>query len=520
MSVWLKQARAYPNGVVATPHYLATSAGLAMLASGGNAVDAALAANLVLAVVTPYMCGVGGDLLAMVFDGDVSAYRGVGRAPHGATLDAVRDQSGVETMPTFGPHPCTVPGGVDGWFTLLERWGTRSFGEVSATALSYADEGFPLTKRGAFFFNGNAVTLEHFGLHDFRNAYGSPAPGSWVRQPALARTLRVLADDGPSAYYRGPIGEAIAQRLQAAGGFMTAGDLAEHRGEWVEPLRATVRGTEILEMPPPTQGITALEALRIIDGLDLGPDGPDREHLLIEAMQLAFADRDAYLGDPDAMTVAAESMLADDWIEARRAQIDPDRARRFEPRLTPTGGTIYLNAADRDGLLVSLIQSNFFGAGCGLRVEEWGINLHNRGSAFNFEAGHPNAIGPRKLPLHTLIPALALRDGRPWLVFGSEGGHGQAQTHLQLLTRMLIDGDDPQAAITAPRFTIDPETARVSMEDHFDSTWIDDLRRRGHEIDVVPAHRHGPGIAHAIECVDSGYRAGSDPRAEGGSAGL
>ena len=190
------------------------------------------------------------------------------------------------------------------------------------------------------------------------------------------------------------------------------------------------------------------------------------------------------------------------------------------PRLTPDGGTIYMNTADRDGLLVSLIQSNFFGAGCGLRVDEWGINLHNRGSGFNFEAGHPNVFGPSKMPLHTLIPGLALRDGRPWLVFGSEGGHGQAQTHLQMLTRMLVDGDDPQAAITAPRFTIDPETGRVAMEDHFDPAWIDDLRARGHDIEVVPAHRHGPGIAHAIECMEHGYRAGSDPRAEGGTAGL
>ena len=258
---------------------------------------------------------------------------------------------------------------------------------------------------------------------------------------------------------------------------MTAADIAAHEGAWVEPLRADVRGTEILELPPPTQGIAALEALRIVDGLDLGADGPDREHLLIEAMKLALADRDAYLGDPAAMTVDCDELLADEWIADRRARIDPARAQRFAPRLTPNGGTIYLNAADRDGLLVSLIQSNFFGAGCGLRVDEWGINLHNRGSAFNFDAGHPNAFGPSKMPLHTLIPGLALRDGRPWLVFGSEGGHGQAQTHLQLLTRMLVDGDDPQAAITAPRFTIDPETGRVAIEDHFDPAWIDDLRR-------------------------------------------
>src|SRR5579862_7258190 len=318
MSVWLEQARSFPNGVVATPHYLASSAGLAMLASGGNAVDAALAANLVLGVVTPYMCGVGGDLLATVWDGDVQSYRGVGRSPAGATLDAVRAQSGSETMPTFGPHPCTVPGAVDGWFTLLERWGTRSFGEVSAAARRYASDGFPLTRRGAWFFARNALAFEHFGLHDFTNAYGTPTAGSWVRQPALGRTLQVLADDGPDAYYRGPIGTAIAERLQRAGGFLTSADIAAHEGAWVEPLRATVRRTEILELPPPTQGIAALEALRIAHGLDLGPDGPDREHLLIESMKLALADRDAYLGDPAAMTVDCESLLAEEWIADRR----------------------------------------------------------------------------------------------------------------------------------------------------------------------------------------------------------
>jgi gamma-glutamyltranspeptidase/glutathione hydrolase len=520
MSVWLEQARSFPNGVVATPHYLASSAGLAMLASGGNAVDAALAANLTLAVVTPYMCGVGGDLLAIVWDGEVNAYRGVGRAPANATLDKLRRDTGSDTMPTFGPHACTVPGAVDGWFTLLERWGTRSFAQVSAAAVAYAEEGFPLTRRGAWFFGRNAMAFEHFGLYDFGNYYQSATEGTWLRQPELARTLRTLAEEGPDVYYRGRIGAAIAERLQRAGGFMATDDLAAHGGAWVEPLRATVRGTQVLELPPPTQGVAALEALRIAHGLDLGADGPDREHLLIEAMKLALADRDVHVGDPDAMTTPPETLLADDFVAERRARIDPARARQLAPRLTPQGGTIYMNTADRDGLLVSLIQSNFFGAGCGLRVDEWGINLHNRGSGFNLVDGHPNAFGPKKMPLHTLIPGLALRDGRPWLVFGSEGGHGQAQTHLQVLTRMLVDGADPQAAITAPRFTIDPESGRVAIEDRFDPGWIDELRRRGHEIDVVPAHRHGPGIAHAIECLDPGYRAGSDPRAEGGAYGL
>jgi len=520
-SVWLEQARAYPGGAVATPHYLASSAGAAMLAAGGNAVDAALAANLVLGVVTPYMCGFGGDLLTMVWDGGVHAYRGVGRAPQGATAAAVRERSGSDEMPVFGPHPATVPGAIDGWFTMLERWGTRSFGEVAATALHYAENGFPVTARGAWFFQHTARLFTHFDLHDFGSYYGEVRAGTVIRQPQLARTIRALADGGPDIYYRGPIGAAIAERLQEAGGFMTAADVAAHTGAWVEPLRAHFRDTEVLEMPPPTQGVTALEALRILDGLELGTDGPARQHLLIEAVKCALADRDAHLGDPDAMPVAPVELLGDDWIGTRRARIDPARAAAFPARPGPDGGTVYLCAADRDGLLVSLIQSNFAAAGCGLRVHDWGINLHNRGSAFRLDAEHPNAIGPRKMPLHTLIPALALRDGAPWLVFGTEGGHGQAQTHAQLLTRMVVDGDDPQAAISAPRFTVDPTTGRVAVEDHMDPAWIDDLRRRGHPVDVVKGYRHGPGIAHAIETTGGHppYRAASDPRAEGGTAG-
>jgi len=516
----LQEARAYPNGVVCTPHYLASAAGAAMLADGGNAIDAAFAANFVLGVVTPYMCGFGGDLLAMIWDGELHAYRGVGRAPAAATADFVRGQSGESEMPVFGPHPVTVPGAVEGWFTLIEKFATRSFGELVQRALHYAEEGFPVTKRGAWFFENSAILYDHFGLTDFHDAYGDVRPGSWVRQPALARTIRTLAKDGPDAYYRGPIGAAIADRLQEAGGCMTAADVAAHSGAWVEPLRAPFRNVEVLEMPPPTQGLAALEALRIVDGLDLGSDGPDREHLLIEAVKLALADRRAYLGDPDAMTIAPERLLRDDWIASRRADIDPQCARVAAAHSEPDGGTIYMCAADRDGMLVSLIQSNFSGAGSGLRVQEWGLNLHNRGSAFVLDDAHPNGIGPAKLPLHTLIPAMSMRDDRPWMVFGTEGGHGQAQTHTQLMVRMLVDGDDPQRAISAPRFTIDPATGRVAMEDLFDPAWIENLRGRGHEIDVVRGYRHGPGIAHAIQCTSPGYLCGSDPRAEGGTAGL
>jgi gamma-glutamyltranspeptidase/glutathione hydrolase len=218
--------------------------------------------------------------------------------------------------------------------------------------------------------------------------------------------------------------------------------------------------------------------------------------------------------------VRPESILSVAWIEDRRATIDPEKAQQFEPRPAPDGGTIYMCTADRDGMMVSLIQSNFASAGCGLRVHDWGINLHNRGSAFVLDDDHPNGIGPGKMPLHTLIPAMALRDGRPWMVFGTEGGHGQAQTHTQLMVRMLVDGNDPQRAISAPRFTVDPDSGQIAIEDHFDAAWIDDLRRRGHDVNVVQGYRHGPGIAHAIQRHGDGYLAGSDPRAEGSTTGL
>lgn len=516
-------SRSFPAGAVATPHYLASVAGVTMLASGGNAIDAAVAANLVLGVVTPYLCGYGGDLLAIVHEapgGDLHAYRGTGRSPAAATVDVVRERAATGTMPVVGPHTVTVPGAVDGWFTLLERFGTRSFGDVAQAALRYARDGFPLTRKGAAYFARSRDLYTYFGLDDFARAYADAAPGAWLAQPRLARTIETLASDGPDAYYRGPIAEAIAARLADAGSCMTTDDLAAHTGAWVTPLRAHFAGAEIVEMPPPTQGVTALEALRIADGLDLPADGPARQHLLVEIAKAAITDRDTHVADPDAMTIAPETLFGDEWVARRRAAIDPQRASTPPVLPGPDGGTIYMCTADADGMLVSLIQSNFTAAGSGVRVDEWGINLHNRGAGFVLTDGHPNAIAGRKLPLHTLIPAMGLRDGAPFLVFGTMGGHGQAQTHLQVLVRMLVDGDDAQDAITRPRFAVDPGTWGVLAESRFDAELLDDLRRRGHEVRVGRAFDDGMGHAHAIEVCSPGYRVATDPRAEGLALGL
>jgi gamma-glutamyltranspeptidase/glutathione hydrolase len=452
-------------------------------------------------------------------------YVGAGRSPHAATVAGVRARgderlSPLGDMPTFGAHAVTVPGAPRGWFDLLERWGSRSFGELAERALQYAEGGFLLTRRGSAMFTGCRVTYDHFGLGDFGRAYPQTDPGDWIRQPALARTIRALADEGPDHYYKGEIADAIAARLAEAGSFMTADDLAAHEGAWVEPLRGAFAALDVAELPPPTQGVTALEALRIVDGFDLPTDRAERAHLLVEATKCALVDRNRYIGDPDTMPVPASALLDEDWVARRRAAIDLERASTPAPDPGPNGGTAYLCAADKDGLLVSLIQTNFHAAGSGIRVDDWGINLQNRGSSFRFDESHPNGLGGGKLPMHTLIPAIAFRDGQPALVFGAMGGHTQAQTHLQMLTHLCHDGDDPQTAITAPRWAVDPDHWHVNIESRFDDEVVDGLRARGHDVRVTRPYDDGMGHAHAIECLMPGYRAATDPRAEGAAAGL
>jgi len=315
----------FARGCVATPHYLASAVGLGVLADGGNAIDAIIAANLALGVVAPYFCGYGGDLFAIVYDGRRGdarplGYRSAGRAPAAATPDAVRERCGGDTMPVVGPHTVTVPGGVWGWFELLDRFGTRSFAQLCEPALRYAAEGFPLTRRGASTFAGCSAMYDYFGreprfehtFDDYHACYGAASTGERLVQPGLARTIAALRDDGPAAYYGGPIGTAIAQTLQQHGGLMTEADIAAHTSAWVEPLHARFGPVDVYELPPPTQGVTALEALRILDGCDLGADGPDRQHLMIEAVKLALADRDDYVSDPDAMTTDPEALSSDE----------------------------------------------------------------------------------------------------------------------------------------------------------------------------------------------------------------
>jgi gamma-glutamyltranspeptidase / glutathione hydrolase len=501
---------------VASPHHLASEAGLEVLRGGGNALDAAVAINLVLGVVAPYSCGFGGDLFVMIWQDGLHAYNGSGRAPAAATPDAVRRASGADRMPSFGPLTVTVPGAVEAWFTLLERFGTKPFARLAESALRYAREGFTVSARAAPAFEGTRA--RHPDEREWQSIYGAVAEGQVLKQPQLARTIEALCDHGPDAYYRGEMANAIAEYVQGRGGLLERADLAEHRGDWVEPLSAPYRDVEVFELPPNTQGITALEALRIFDGLPAAT-GEEREHFMIESMKLALSDRDAHVTDPSYMPTPAEHLLSDGWIEGRRARIGP---RAGSPKLgnAMSGGTAYMCAADAKGMLVSLIQSNWSGFGSGVTVPGWGINLHNRGALFSLDPHHVNAIAPRKRPMHTLIPGMAFRNDEPWLVFGSMGGHGQAQTHLQLLVRMIDDGMEGPDAIAAPRWVVSPEDWRVTMEAGFDQGIVDDLRARGHEIEMTGPLEPIMGHANAITVSPGGYIPATDPRAEGAALSL
>jgi gamma-glutamyltranspeptidase / glutathione hydrolase len=523
------EARWFTDGVVVSPHHLASAAGQRVLAEGGNAVDAAVAANLVLAVVTPYHCGVGGDLLAIVWDGEAQGVVSVGAAPAGATPDAIRAAveaghgsatvlPGTDGMPTFGALPVTVPGAVAGWSHLLDRWGTRSFGELATDALRLAEDGFVVSAHGAVHPERARATLGQ--RPDWAEVYGRMRAGERFVQRDLAATLRTVAQDGPDAFYGGELAERIATTLQQQGSTMTVEDLRAHRVETVTPLRGRYREVEVLELPPPTQGATALTALGILEALGAPPDDPGlAAHLQVEAVRAAMADRQRYLADPATMDVAVDDLLAPSRLAAIAGSIDADAPAPWPPARPAPGGTAYLAAADRDGLLISLIQSNFVGFGSGVVVPGTGIGLHDRGAHFALDPTDPNVIAPGKRPLHTLIPGLVLRDGAPSTVFGTMGGDGQPQIHVQLLSAMLDDGLDPQQAVARPRWLVDVGDGSVQLEADAATAVADGLRRRGHEVRELPARSHAAGHAHVIEIQRGAYVAGTDPRCEGAATG-
>ena len=512
------EAHRFATACVATPHYLASEAGAAVLREGGNAMDAAIAANLVLGVVAPYTCGIGGDCFAMVWDGALHGYNGSGRAPSAATPDAIAERSGMAApaMPSKGPLTITVPGAVDAWFALLGRFGTRSFAEMAESAIAYAGGGFPLTSAGAARIQAGQPLDRAWG--EWHTVYAAAAPGVRLTQPDLARTLEAVAAGGPDAFYRGDIGSAVAAHAQRLGGLLDTADLAAHTGEWVEPLEGRYRDLAIAELPPNSQGSAALLALHLLDASGpLPADGSERQHLLIEAVAAALAERDAHLTDPAHMRLPADVLADPEHAKAVAAAGSP--AARGAARGT-AGDTAYLCAVDGSGMCVSLIQSNYNGFGSGVTVPGYGINLHNRGAYFSLDPDHVNVIAPGKRTLHTLMPALARWNGQPWLVFGTMGADAQLQNQVQLLAHLVDDGADPAAALAAPRWVVDPGDFSVQIERRFPAEVIDGLRAAGHRVEVIGPFEDHMGHAHVIRLDGDGLTAASDPRCEGLAAGF
>jgi gamma-glutamyltranspeptidase len=448
------------RGMVACAHYLATLAGVSILAQGGNAIDAAVAANIAMTVVYPSTCSAGGDVFMLIWDAKTQrlhALNGSGRAPAAMTPELFISK-GMKEIPNRGPLSISVPGAVDGWFEALRRFGTLPAKDIFAPAIQYAGEGVPVTPKLASWIKTADPLLSRWqSSADVFLPGGQPIPaGTALRQPQLARTYQTLAEAGRDAFYRGSIGRAIVDYVEQQGGVLAMQDLEQHHSDWVEPISTNYRGYDVYEFPPNSQGITALEMLNILEGYDLkslGFQTAEYLHLFLEAKKLAFADRDHYVSDPDFVDVPVDQLLSKSYAEQLRAKINPQKATPyFTPGLEKDGDTMYLCVADNQGNRVSLIQSLYGSFGSGIIGGDTGVLLHNRGSYFSLDPRHVNYLQPGKRTMHTLTPAMVLRDGTPYIVFGSMGADAQPQIHVQLLSAMLDFGLNVQQAISAPRW--------------------------------------------------------------------
>ena len=463
------------NGMAATAHPLASQVALDILKAGGNAVDAAIAANAATGLMEPTGNGIGGDLFAIVWDpetGEVHGLNAAGRSPQSLSYDEVVSIVGEDgAIPPFGAMPVSVPGTVDGWFTLHERFGSMAMDEVLAPAISYAENGFPLTETIAHYWDRNMRILderfENGGFEEFANAQATyltedgdaPREGEIFRNPDLANTYRALAEGGRDAFYEGEIARTIDAYMERIGGWLSYEDLAGHSSEWVEPVSVNYRGYDVWELPPQGQGIAALQMLQIIEDYDLASMGfmsAEAIHVMVEAKRLAFEDRARFYADPDFAEIPIESLVSDAYADERRALISRDAAMETvthgDPQALEDGDTTYLTVADGNGMMVSLIQSNFRGMGAGLVPDGLGFMLQDRGELFSLDPGHPNVYAPGKRPFHTIIPAMITKDDEAYLSFGLMGGAMQPQGHVQIITNIIDFGLNVQEAGDAARW--------------------------------------------------------------------
>ncbi len=515
------------NGVVATSQPLAANAGLAMLEKGGNAVDAALATAIALTVLEPTSNGIGSDVFAIVWDGErLHGLNGSGRWPAAWDAQDLRDR-GHLAVPKRGWASVSVPGAPAAWHDLHERFARLTVAELTAPAITYAEQGFPVSPIISRLWQNAAPTFlgaDDPAMAGWREVFShdsvTPAAGQRWYSPGHAAGLRALTERGFRDFYEGEVAQQIVAYSDATGGVIGSDDLAAHRSEWVDPIRVSYRGHDIWEIPPNGQGIAALIALGLLEDTDmasLAHGGEEIWHLQIEAMKLAFADAYRYVADTDQVAVPVTGLLDPGYLATRRALMG-DRARVPEPGRPPGGGTVYLCSADRDGMMVSFIQSNYHGFGSGVVVPELGISLQDRACGFTLQPGHPNEAAPGKRPRNTIIPGFITRDGQPVGPFGVMGGEMQPQGHLQVVSSMLDHGLNPQAALDAPRWRLG-EGLDVAVEPGIDERLLAALIGRGHH-PVVAADRLRFGRGQIIVRLEDGvYAAGSEPRADGVAVG-
>jgi gamma-glutamyltranspeptidase / glutathione hydrolase len=514
------------EAAAATSHPLATSAALEVLQEGGNAVDAAIAAVAVQCVVEPHMTGIGGDCFAIVMepDGRLTGFNGSGAAPRAATPEKLAEL-GVTEINDTSPHAVTVPGAVRAWETLLKAHGTRDFKTLFKRAVQYAREGFPVAPRVAYDWAKDVEKLAVDPVTAARYLIDGEAPevGTILKFPHLAETLEAIGKKGSETFYSGKIAEDIVSAVQARGGLMTKDDLASCHTTAVSPVMRDYRGHTVAELPPNGQGIIALVILGILEHFDLAnmdPLGPERFHLEMEAARIAYTVRDKFVTDPGYMDVCHSGLIGDDYISELAKQISVDKRMDAMPEasLAPQTDTVYLTVVDKDGLAVSFINSLFSDFGSGIIAPESGVLLHCRGKSFKAEAGHANSIDGGKRPMHTIIPAMVLKDGVPWLSFGVMGGQYQACGHAHLLTNIIDYGMDVQAAIDFPRMFFDLNSHHLQAEKLIPSSTIDGLRALGHTVDRADSPIGG-SQAIMIDKARHMLTAGSDPRKDGNATG-
>ena len=525
------------NGMVATSHPLATQIGLDILKTGGNAVDAAIAANAALGLMEPTGNGIGGDLFAIIWIENEKKLYGLnasGRSPRNLTLEYFKSRK-LETIPSYGPLPVSVPGCVDGWFSLHKKFGKKPMIEILMPTIEYAESGFPVTELVAYYMSSASKKFKNYP--NFEDTYmingKSPVKGQIFRNPDLANTLKIIGKEGRNGFYKGIVAKTISKFLSDQGGFLDEEDLQNHKSEWINPVSTNYRGYDIWELPPNGQGIAALQILNILEGFDIqkmGFGSAEHIHHFVEAKKIAYADRAKYYADPDFNNIPTKYLISKDYAEKRRKEIDTLKASKsVNPGKLENGDTIYLTTSDREGNMVSLIQSNYRGMGSGMVPPGLGFMLQDRGELFSLEEGHFNVYEPKKRPFHTIIPAFITKDGNPWVSFGLMGGAMQPQGHAQIVINLIDFKMNLQEAGDAPRIRHSSDEqptggkmmdgGKIYLESGFDYESIRKLMKFGHEVGF-DLGSYGGYQAIQVDKKNKVYYGASESRKDGNAAGF